>query len=130
MYLLLLLSSPDRPEVIGEVSVGNVCIGHGEISLHPPPCAPRIPHDEPLLRVIVPHGNDSMAADDPFVWFRHVHHAALRHLLGLKGLVHRKTEHKGKSLRQAGAHLVERADPVIGRYLMGWPFLSTRRRSV
>src|SRR5215471_10666650 len=52
-----------RPEVIREPWIGQIRIGHEEVSFEAPRGAPAIAHDKPALAIIVAHHKDRMPAE-------------------------------------------------------------------
>lgn len=43
----------DSPKIIRETFINKVCVRKGKVSIHPPTCAPRIPDNKPILRIII-----------------------------------------------------------------------------
>jgi hypothetical protein len=46
----------DGPEIVGEISVGEVLIRHCKITLHPPIFSPRVTDDKSFLCIVVADG--------------------------------------------------------------------------
>src|SRR5260370_21038518 len=65
------------PEIVGQVAVGQIGIGNREVALHPPPDAPGIPDDKPVMRVIVANGESSVTAHLLFAGVRRRYVAGL-----------------------------------------------------
>ena len=86
------LDEIDAPEVMRQVGVRDVLVGHVEIALVAPAFAPGVADDENLLEVVEAHGRNSVAAPDLVAGLRHHHDARLPRLLAGEAGEHRKTE--------------------------------------
>src|SRR5690242_1570779 len=106
---------PDRPEVRGEPTSGEVGVGHLEVALLAPPGAPRVAHQEPLRRVVVADREDRVAAEQLLVRRGHRGDAGAGHLLAFEAAVDREPEHERETGGQATPELVELLDdPLVG----------------
>src|SRR5579862_3557234 len=61
-----LLNDTDGPEIVGQVAIGQVSVGNGEVSTHAPIGAPGVAHQEARRRVVVSSGHDGMSAQYGF----------------------------------------------------------------
>ena len=112
------LSPADGPKVVGKISVAEVFVGHGEITLHTPIGSPGIPDNKSLFGMIVPHGENGMSAEYLLAALGHIHNPGPGDLLGIKALVDGKAKDKREPFGQTGPHLVKGEDTMIGGDLM------------
>src|SRR5713101_3662843 len=88
----LLPDQPNGPEVGRQTGLKQVRIGEGEVALHAPFRAPRVPGDKPLVRVVVTHRHHRVPAHRPLTPPRHRRMSRARDGLALEALIHRESE--------------------------------------
>src|SRR5206468_1325332 len=101
----VLLHETNRPEIVGEIAAEQVFERHREISLQAPVLAPGIARHESLLRIVVPDGDDGVAADERFLGLRQLDASALCDRLALEALVDREAEDERIAAREASFQL-------------------------
>jgi len=105
-----LLDDADGPEVVRQIVIEQVCIGHVEIARVTPCRAPRIAADEHRVFVVVSDRQHRVSAYDRFLRAWHGNIAGTGDFAGLEAFVDREAEYE----RVAGGEA---------------PFMSARFRS-
>eukprot|EP00429_Kryptoperidinium_foliaceum_P087686 CAMPEP_0176198324 /NCGR_PEP_ID=MMETSP0121_2-20121125/7995_1 /TAXON_ID=160619 /ORGANISM="Kryptoperidinium foliaceum, Strain CCMP 1326" /LENGTH=342 /DNA_ID=CAMNT_0017537173 /DNA_START=305 /DNA_END=1331 /DNA_ORIENTATION=+ len=102
------LDGADGPEVLREIGVEDVGIGHVEMASVSPMGAPGIPDDEDLALVVVAARLHGMAAHGGVAAApRHGHLAGQHGPAALEGAVHHEAEDDGVAAGDAGLHVLE-----------------------
>mmetsp|Transcript_31104 Transcript_31104/g.103624 ORF Transcript_31104/g.103624 Transcript_31104/m.103624 type:complete len:212 (-) Transcript_31104:433-1068(-) len=104
---VLTLHEADGPGVPRAVLVADEVVGHVEVALVSPVRTPRVAHDEPLLLVVVAHGQDGMSTLALLPFLGHGHDASGAHRRGEEGLEDRKAEGEGETLGDASLHVLQ-----------------------
>src|SRR5205823_2103985 len=95
----------DLPEVVGEVLVQQVGVGHRKMAFHTPFSYPRIPHSKPVLPIIVADRQHGVSANHTFTWSRHRHYTGASDFITLETFVNRKPEQERIAGSQTAFHL-------------------------
>src|SRR5207248_7627466 len=80
----ILLDGIDRPEVLRQVTAGEVRVGHRAVALLTPSPPPRAPYREALRCVVVADGEHGVAPDLLLLGAGHRHHPRHPHLVALE----------------------------------------------
>src|SRR5437764_14263782 len=86
------LDRPDRPAVVGEVSVEHVFVGECAVALRAPAGSPGVAEDEAALVVVVADAEDGVAAEQRLLRLRDGDVARLRRRRALEALEDRDAE--------------------------------------
>src|SRR5208283_4394766 len=90
------------PEIIAKIGVSQVAIRHSEIALHSPTGPPGIPHDKPLLAVVIAHRQHRMASLQRLRRLvGHRNDSCVRHGLTFETVINGKTEDERVAFGQA-----------------------------
>lgn len=100
------LNPVDSPNVLSQLRIGDVGIRHVEVALVTPTFAPRIPHNEALLEVVIAHSGHGVAATHLVPWLRHDHVPRLGHVAGEAGQ-HSEAENEGIAVLDASLQLIQ-----------------------
>ena len=103
----MLLHDSDGPEVGGEIGIGEVSKGDGEVAAHAPSCSPAISAKEPAPVHVVADGADGVAAEDRFAGLRHRGVAGARYSVSLEAFVNSEAEDERITRSEAALHLGE-----------------------
>mmetsp|Transcript_974 Transcript_974/g.2467 ORF Transcript_974/g.2467 Transcript_974/m.2467 type:complete len:240 (-) Transcript_974:296-1015(-) len=98
---------PDAPEVLRELLVAHVLVGHEEIPLATPRGSPRVADDEALRVVVVADAHDCVAAHDVVRRLGHGHLARRSHLLRHEGAADDEAEDKGEAVVEATLEVLQ-----------------------
>src|SRR5215212_6530412 len=61
----------DLPEVVGQILVQQIRVGHREVSFDAPSDTPRVPHSKTVLAVFVTDSKNCVTTDNSFPRSRH-----------------------------------------------------------
>src|SRR5207245_433201 len=101
------------PVIAGKPLIGHIGIGQREVTLHTPSIAPRIPHDKPLLAVIIAYCENCMPPNNLLTRRRQRSMTALSHRLTFETLVDGHTKDVWETGGKAAFHLVEVTDQSL-----------------
>ena len=104
----------DCPEVLGQVLLADVLVGHVEIALVAPILAPRVADNEALLEVVVADSAHGMATPCAVAGLGHHHLARPGHITREAGQ-DSKAKDEGITMLDAGLHLVQ----ILGHVSVG-----------
>ena len=105
-----MLNQPDCPKVIRQIRVGQVRVGHREVSASAPVLTPGVSDEETLLGIVISDSHYGMSAQDLLTRPRHWYETCSRHFRRLEALVDGETKYKRVSGSKASTELIERCD--------------------
>eukprot|EP00438_Fugacium_kawagutii_P006200 Skav208582 [mRNA] locus=scaffold3325:300993:303845:+ [translate_table: standard] len=97
----------DSPEILSQLWVANVLIGHVEVTLVTPIFTPGVSHNEDLLKVIEANGSHCMTTTNLVPWLGHEHLASFHHLLITEAGQDGEAKDKGIAVLDARLHLTQ-----------------------
>jgi hypothetical protein len=90
-----LLHDANRPKIVGQISIEQIGVRHGEIARLSPAGAPRVAHEETLRGVVIADREHRVSAEESLGRRRQVEFAGLRDHRALERGIDRKSEDEG-----------------------------------
>src|SRR5216683_1952706 len=95
----------NRPEVVRQIGIGDVSIGHHEVALDSPARSPRVSDDEAVLTVVIADCHHRVTAERMLSGRWHRHDSGFRHFWTLEALIYGEAKYERIAVRKAALEL-------------------------